>query len=414
MEVFRLRESYYDQHVVPFCTHCGVETERTARVCPQCGTLQAATQRSSLSKGSTIDRGYGRFVIDRRVGEGGMGVVYRAWLFRAPGFEAEGPGGPELTALKVLRPELNEHPELLTLFENEAQALRILRHPNVVRFIDQFDHEGLRVLAMEYVDGDTLDDVIQRNVARARLTGARVPALPFRRAWAYFEQLLGTLASLHALGIVHRDIKPSNLLIRRDGVAKLTDFGIARLAPTGHTGALAPGTGAYMAPEQVLGAPLDGRSDLYSAGIVLYEALVGFTPFLPGAQSEFEVRRRQVEAAPPLIRTYLPTAPPVLDALFLRALCKDPAGRFLSAREMGEAFRGALGIAATETWAALLGLADALAEARSSGASHTFPMAAASAARASRVATMRDRILTRYATAEMASDVLGDPRRPDD
>jgi serine/threonine-protein kinase len=178
--------------------------------------------------------------------------------------------------------------------------------------------------------------------------------MPLLRAWYYFQQLLGALAAIHALGIVHRDVKPSNVLVRLDGLVKLGDFGIARFADgpvTAATHELAPGTGAYMSPEQVLSRPLDGRSDLYSAATVLYEMLAGRTPFVAD-QGEFSVRRAQVEAPPPPIRTYLPQAPPIVDTLFARALAKDPAARFESAIEMGDAFRSALGMPDTPEWRA--------------------------------------------------------------
>src|SRR5262249_32087991 len=156
------------------------------------------------------------------------------------------------------------------------------------------DTGGQLALVMELIDGEALDAVIERHVRRAQPGG--LPAMPFMRAWHYFQQLLGALAATHALGIVHRDVKPANLLIRRDGLAKLTDFGIARLPAdvARSTGGMQPGTGAYMSPEQVNGGQLDGRSDLYSAGIVLFEMLAGRTPFdLPG-RNELMVRAAQL------------------------------------------------------------------------------------------------------------------------
>lgn len=355
----------------------------------------------TVGPGVTLDRGYGRYVVENRVGEGGMGIVFRGWLFHAP-TSPRGGEGPEPVAVKVLRPQMSASPDMRALFLNEADALRRLSHPNVVRFFDLFEHGGSLVLVMEYVDGETLDAVIARHVARAQLAGGgggqapgALPGLPFRRAWHYVQQLLGALACLHALGILHRDVKPSNVVLRRDGIVKLTDFGIARLAVTGQTGHLAPGTGAYMSPEQVLAKPLDGRSDLYAAAIVLFECLTGHPPFDPTGKSEFEVRREQVEARPPSIRTLLPQAPPVLDALFVRALAKDPTRRFENALEMGDAFREALGIPTSPEWEALTDLARAAAPASpdegEGGATR----------RDLRIATLRDRVLQRFKTARM-------------
>jgi serine/threonine-protein kinase len=213
------------------------------------------------------------------------------------------------------------------------------------------------------------------------------------RAWHYFQQLLGALASAHALGIVHRDVKPQNLLLRRDGLVKLTDFGIAKVAsaqasPTKND--VAPGTGAYMSPEQVLSLPVDGRSDLYSAAIVLYETLSGRLPFPTENRSEFLIRQDQVERAPPLIRTYLPHAPPIIDALFARALAKKPEDRFSDAIAMGTAFRNALGLPDSEEWRAQAELARA-----------AIPKTLDEGARHAKVKTLRDFLAVRYQTVPL-------------
>ena len=375
------------------CVQCNLELEDAPHppaVCPRCKSLQPPRAAGRmLGPGTQIDRGYGRIVVDARIGSGAMGSVWRAWLFWDP----RGPRGKESPvplALKQLKPQASIQPELRAFFQNEAEALRMLAHPNVVGFHELFtwaptlpgtppspgivDRPSLDpasmppspILAMEYVDGDTLEDVVARNVARARIagkgavsSGSGLSGLPFARAWSYVQQLLGALAAAHVLGIVHRDVKPSNIMIRRDGIVKLTDFGIAHLLRPSRGGMqapspqeLAPGTGAYMSPEQVLGRDLDGRSDLYSAAIVLYETLAGRPPFLPSEKSEFALRMDQVETPPPPIRQLVPQAPPLLDPLFARALAKDPAARFSSAIEMGEAFRAAFGLPSTPEWRA--------------------------------------------------------------
>ena len=258
------------------------------------------------------------------------------------------------------------------------------------------------MLDMEYVYGDTLEELISRHIARARLGGAGVlPGIPFRRAWYYFPQLLGALAATHALDIVHRDVKPANILIRRDGILKLTDFGIARVYKPGatpsHERDVAPGTGVYMSPEQVLSKHVDGRSDLYSAATVLYEMLSGRTPFSTEDKSEFMVRQEQVNAHPPPIRTWLAQAPPVLDALFARALAKDPDVRFASAIEMGTAFREALGLPDSPEWRAQAEMAREAAPVMTPGP------AAATAAREQRMATLRDFLVKRYKTLSMTA-----------
>lgn len=412
------------------CVQCQKPLAATARICPACGALQPARERWLIGEGATVDVGYGRYVIEKRIGEGGMGIVWRGWLFHAPGSpRAKDP--PEIVALKVLRPQAQARKELRVLFVNEGEALRHLSHPNIVQYYDLVEWGaptpvgtpadaaapvGTLVLAIEYVAGDTLEDVISRHVARAQLAGAgMLPGMPFRRAWYYFEQLLGALAAIHALGIVHRDIKPSNILIRHDGIVKLTDFGIARLAEVQAPAAtrqsqpgqpmmaeliaeFAPGTGAYMSPEQVLSRPLDGRTDLYSAAIVLYEMLSGKTPFASD-QGEFMIRKEQVESPPPPIRTWLAQAPPVLDALFARALAKDPQYRFATAIEMGEAFREALGMPVSREWRAQ---ADIAREAAAAPDTSRDPPGAA-AAQEKRLATLREFVVRGYKTAKFGA-----------
>jgi serine/threonine-protein kinase len=341
-----------------------------------------------------------RLVVDARVGEGAMGVVWRAWVFHPPGTPSA--ETPEPVALKVLRPQAMVRAGVRDLFLREAEALRRLSHPNIVAYNDLFEHDGLLVLSIEYVDGQTLDAIVARHVARAHLAGGHgLPGMPLLRAWYYFQQLLGALAAIHALGIVHRDVKPSNVLVRRDGLLKLSDFGIARFidAPsTAGTGELAAGTGAYMSPEQVLSRPLDGRSDLYSAATLLYEMLTGRTPFV-GERGEFLVRKDQVDAPPPPIRSLLPQALPVLDALFARALAKDPSARFENAIEMGDAFRTALGLPDTPQWHAQADFA------RTAKTIHDErrPDSAVVMAQQSKLSTLREFVAHGYKTMKMAS-----------
>lgn len=380
------------------CAQCGAPLQADQRVCPTCRALQPS--RESFAPGVTIDRGDSRIVVDSRLGEGGMGVVWRAWMFHPPG----SPLGdqPQLLALKVLRSSASQHQVVRELFLREAAAMRRLSHPNVVAYEDLFEHEGSLVLAMEYVDGETLDSVIARHVARAQLAGpAALPGMALLRAWHYFQQLLGALAGIHALGIVHRDVKPTNVLIRRDGLVKLGDFGIARFAdaPSTHaTAELGLGTGAYMSPEQVLSGPVDGRSDLYSAAIVLYEMLTGRTPFASD-RGEFLVRKDQVEATPPLIRTFLPQATFVLDALFARALAKDPAARFGNAIEMGDAFRSGLGLPETPEWLAQADFAYAAKTMLNAKA----PESGVVEAQQKKMATLREFVSRGYKTRRMSS-----------
>jgi serine/threonine-protein kinase len=275
-----------------------------------------------------------------------MGVVFAGWMYYAP----EGPHAgtpPHPVAVKVLHPMLTGRKRARRLFLGEATALGRLSHPNIVHFFALSTAGDQLALVLELVHGQPLDRIILRHRGQS-------PCLPFVRAWHYFSQLLGALAATHALGILHRDVKPSNLLVRTDGTVKLTDYGIARVPAeeARNTGGMAPGTGAYMAPEQVLGRDLDPRADLYSAGIVLYEMLTGISPFDAPDRNELMVRTAQLEETAPPITRHLPNAPPVIDLLMARALAKDPMHRFASAIELGEAFRTALGLPTTAGWSA--------------------------------------------------------------
>jgi serine/threonine-protein kinase len=381
---------------VAACPHCRTEVPEGVRVCPGCHALLAGYATQAVGPGTTIELGYGRLVTDIKIGEGGMGIVWRAWLFYAPSSgRANEPPTP--VALKMLHPRARAHGELRAFFVNEAEALKRVSHPNIVAFYGLLDQRSDLGIMMEYVDGETLTEVVARHVARARLAGpGALPGIPFQRAWYYFQQLLGALAATHALGIVHRDVKPANVLVRRDGIVKLGDFGIARAAnPAGGpaSAGLAPGTGAYMSPEQVLSQPLDGRSDLYSAAVVLYEMLAGRPPFRVEEKTEFLVRRDQVETPPPPLRQFLPQAPPVLDALFTRALAKEPGARFASAIELGTAFRAALGIPDSPAWQAQAELARDAA---------TIPTAD-EPARTRRMATLRDFLVQKYRTEKITA-----------
>ena len=325
--------------------------------CPRCGaplsalSPLAAPPQAGPFPGGVADLGWGRAVMGRVIGDGGMGTVYHGWLYYNPG----GPraaAAPHEVAVKLLHPLLSSRPHVRKLFLGEAEALARLSHPNIVRFFGLAESEGQLALVIELIDGEALDTVIDRQVHRASPGG--LPALPFMRAWHYFQQLLGALAATHELGIVHRDVKPANLLIRRDGLAKLTDYGIARLPAdlAKSSGGMQPGTGAYMSPEQVNGRPLDGRTDLYSAAIVLFEMLTGRTPFDEPGRGELMIRAAQLDEAPPPLTRHVPQAPPVIDMLFARALAKNPDHRFPNAIELGNAFRAALAIPDTSGWQA--------------------------------------------------------------
>ncbi len=357
-------------------------------MCPTCHALQPLAPE--LAAGSTIDREDSKIVVDKKIGEGGMGVVFRAWRFFSPS-DARSLEGPRPVALKALRAHRAGDPRLREYFRREAEALRVLSHPNVVQFDEMFDLGGSSVLAMELVDGEALSEIIKRH--RARASTMTIPCLAALRAIAYFEQLVGALGALHVMGIVHRDVKPQNVLVRRDGIVKLTDFGIAKqLTPNGSQrpsteAGVAPGTGIYMSPEQVLGETIDGRSDLYSAAIVLYEMLAARPPFSPIGKSEIEVRHAQLVATPPPVRSFFSQLPPAIDAFFERALAKDPNARFPDAIALGHAARAAFGLPDSDAWHALV---EMVRHAREPNEPDT-----------ARMGTLREIIVARYNTAPM-------------
>ncbi|MEP7051923.1 MAG: serine/threonine-protein kinase [Pseudomonadota bacterium] len=331
------------------CSACRSTVVDEARFCPHCG--QPITRsKPVIGPGAELElEDWGRAVLGHLIGEGGMGVVYRAWLYYNPAGRFGG-APPHPIAIKLLHPLLQGKARARKLFLREATALARLSHPNIVHFFGLSEFDGQLALVMELVHGEPLNELI----ARVRLESRRgpLPALPLAQAWHYFAQLLGALASIHALGILHRDVKAANLLVRGDGVVKLTDFGIAQISAeeAKNTGGMAPGSGAYMSPEAVLNRPLDPRSDLYSAAIVLYEMLTGITPFDAPERNELMVRTAQIEDAPAPLSSLIQQAPPVLDMLMARALAKDPALRYGSAIELGEAFRSALGLPASPGW----------------------------------------------------------------
>jgi serine/threonine-protein kinase len=337
---------------VAHCFACNSDVVDEARFCPNCGALIARAARVTIGPGAELDlEDWGRAVLGHAIGEGGMGVVYRGWLYYNPaGRFANIP--PHPIAVKLLHPQLQGKARARKLFMREATALARLSHPNIVHFFGLSDFEGQLALVMELVHGESLSELIARVRTESESRRAPLPALPLAQAWHYFAQLLGALASIHAFGILHRDIKSSNVLVRGDGVIKVTDFGIAQVPAeeARTTGGMAPGTGAYMSPEQVLNQPLDPRTDLYSAAIVLYEMLTGVTPFDSPDRSELMVRAAQIEQVPAPLSSRLKQAPEVLDMLMARALSKDRALRFGSAVELGETFRSALGLPETPGW----------------------------------------------------------------
>ena len=273
--------------------------------------MSAASRPSS--SGTIVE---GRYELGPVIGTGGMGEVRRARDLRL---------GRDV-ALKLLRSDLAAQPEARRRFGEEASAAARLSHANVVTVFDSGEHEGDPYIVMECLPGRTLADELAGGAAleldRVRVIGLGV---------------LGALGAAHALGIIHRDVKPGNVLLTDDGIAKVGDFGIAKTAEgldLTITGQLV-GTPSYMAPERLAGAPATAASDLYSVGVLLYEAIGGRKPF-PG-DSPMAVAHAITIDEPPPLADLRPDVDGALAAVVQRALARDPADRFEGAHQMAAA-----------------------------------------------------------------------------
>ena len=261
----------------------------------------------------------GRYEVKEIIGAGGMGVVYRA-------FDRE---LQEPVAIKTLRPEVMAGGSALERFKQEIRLARRIAHRNVVRIYDLGEQNGMYYLTMEYVEGTSLKQLI---ASRGKL--------PVEVTLTVGKQLCRALEVAHAEGVIHRDIKPQNMVVEPNGFLKVMDFGIARLADPrkgkGLTEAgTAIGTPDYMSPEQLSGLELDPRSDLYSAGVVLFECLTGRVPF--EADTPWSLVVKHLEEAPPDPRSLNPEVPVALSQVVLKAMAKETDRRYQSAAELYEA-----------------------------------------------------------------------------
>jgi beta-lactam-binding protein with PASTA domain/predicted Ser/Thr protein kinase len=254
----------------------------------------------------------GRYRVVRKLGSGGMADVYLA--------EDEELG--RRVAIKILNERHANDEQFVERFRREAKNAAGLSHPNIVSIYDRGEAEGTYYIAMEYLDGRSLKELVT----------ARGP-LPIGDAIAFTREVLSALRFAHRKGVVHRDIKPHNVMADADGRLKVTDFGIARAGASQMTEAGSIiGTAQYLSPEQARGAAVDQRSDLYSVGIVLYELLTGTVPFNGETPVEIAMRHLSDTPQPPSIKRA--EIPPDLDMIVLRALAKNPDDRFQTAAEM--------------------------------------------------------------------------------
>jgi len=264
----------------------------------------------------------GPFYIEKELGSGAMGSVYQARFDRAG-------KAPITAALKVVSLGLLGNESAMARFDREAAILKQLRHPHIVRLLATGKYRQTPFIAMEYVDGESMEKTLAR--------GGR---LSWEAVLEYGEQLCDALQYAHEKGIIHRDLKPSNLMLTREGVLKLTDFGIAKDTDvTALTGANSTiGTAAYMSPEQCKGVrDLGPRSDLYSLGIVFFELITGRKPFT--AESTIDMFMKQVTEKPPRPSRLVTDLPPPVESLILHLLEKKPEDRPLDAVRVKQTIR---------------------------------------------------------------------------
>jgi serine/threonine protein kinase len=258
----------------------------------------------------------GSYKILEKLGQGGMGVVYKA----------VDTGLDRMVAMKVLNPDLSKNPELVERFRSEARAQANLNHTNLATLYAFMVHQGTAIMVMEFVEGETFAQMIRR-----RGPIPEVEAIPL------FRQALLGIGYAHRAGILHRDIKPSNLMLNKNGLVKVMDFGIAKVM--GARGMTRTGTQlgtlAYMSPEQIQNRNVDIRSDIYELGITLYEMLTGHLPF--ESDSEFQIMQDHVYTPPPRPSTYYPYINKGVENVILKSIEKNADSRFQTVEQFGSA-----------------------------------------------------------------------------
>jgi serine/threonine protein kinase len=266
-----------------------------------------------MARSTPLPESIGRFQIQEVLGRGGMGEVYKAF----------DPTLQRTVAVKTVRPDI-DRPEYLDRMMREAQACARLSHPNIVTVFEAGQIDGVVFIAMEYLQGKNLADVLDAK------------SLSFEEKIRILSRVLDALHHAHAQGVVHRDIKPSNVHLMSDGTVKLMDFGLARVmvADTLTASGNVLGTPHYASPEQLKGESVDGRSDIYSTGVMAYEMLSGRRPFEPDNSSLSSVIIKVIQEPAAPMDTDMSRMLPEIESIVSRAMAKQPGERFQSADEM--------------------------------------------------------------------------------
>src|SRR5919204_6059839 len=265
-----------------------------------------------MGTGMSVEK-IGRYEIVGELGKGAMGVVYKAL----------DPTIGRTVALKTMRLDVHglEAEEMLLRFRNEARSAGVLNHPNIITIFDAGETEGLFYMAMEFIQGQTLHHMLmQRRV------------LPAEEILDISRQVCAGLDAAHSQGVVHRDIKPANIMLEADGTAKVMDFGIAKAGGGMTSAGQVLGTPNYMSPEQVKGKELDGRSDLFSYGVILYEMVTGEKPFTGQNVTTIIYKIINENPIPPTELDV--TIHPGLSGVIMKALAKNPEERFQAGAEL--------------------------------------------------------------------------------
>lgn len=280
------------------------------------GFLGSGKEDSLVSEGADIRPTLGRYEVTRQLGKGAMGVVYMG----------QDPRINRTTAIKTFRFtdefEPDEIDELKKKFFREAESAGTLSHPNIVTIYDAGEEQDLAYIAMEYLEGGDL----QKYTKKSKL-------MPIRKVIGYMADIAAALDYAHAQGIVHRDIKPANIMLLKSGLVKITDFGIARITASSQTRTgVVKGTPYYMSPEQISGKKVDGRSDIFSLGTMMYQLLTGHVPF--DGDSPAALMHQILDVPHPDPRKYNPKIPKLLVMIINKALEKDYEKRYQKASQM--------------------------------------------------------------------------------